>query len=141
MASGISASRNIGELLAVATSVPPQSFSGSAAVDGTSIDRFAHNDPQSCVLQLASGAVSGAPTSFSLSAQLQHSPDNSTWSNFGSAIQVTAADADASANVDLSGAAEYLRAVVTPSFTGGTSPSVLGQADIVLGGEQELPAA
>ncbi len=140
MSGGISSQRNIGELLAVVTAVPPQSFSGSGAVNGTGIDRYAHNNAASCVVHLSSGAVSGAPTSFTLTAQLEHAPDNATWSTFGASFDVTAAGADASQNVDLSGASEYLRVVVTPAFTGGTSPAVLGQADLILGGEQELPA-
>lgn len=35
---------------------------------------------------------------------------------------------------------QYLRAVITPSFTGGTSPAILGFAEIVQGGPpQQLP--
>jgi hypothetical protein len=35
---------------------------------------------------------------------------------------------------------QYLRAVITPSFTGGTSPAILGYAEIVMGGPaQQLP--
>lgn len=138
MAGGLSISRNIGEMLAVVTAVVPQSFSGSSAVDGTGIDRYAHNDPQSCVLHCGTGAVSGAPSSFSLTVQLQHAPDDSTWANYGSSFTVAVASSDGSQNIDLSGANEYVRAVVTPAFVGGTSPSVLAFADIIFGGEQEL---
>lgn len=140
MSGGISGTRNIGEQLAAVTSVAAQSISGSSAVNGTGIDRYAHNDAGSCVLHAAVGAVSGAPTSFTLTVQLQHAPDNSTWSNYGSSFQIAAASTDGSLNIDLSGAAEYVRAVVTPAFTGGTSPSLLAYADIIFGGEQELPA-
>jgi hypothetical protein len=140
MAGGLSSTRNIGEMIATVTSVAPQSFSGSSAVNGTGIDRYAHNDPQSCVLHLSTGALSGAPSSFSLTAQLQHAPDDATWTNFGGTVAVTAAATDASLNLDLSGAAEYVRVVVTPAFVGGASPAVLAQADLIFGGEQELPA-
>jgi fibronectin-binding autotransporter adhesin len=33
----------------------------------------------------------------------------------------------------------YLRAVITPSFTGGSSPAILGYAQILLGNDQQLP--
>lgn len=140
MAGGVSLDRNIGEQLAVVTAVTPQSFSGSGTVNGASVDRYGHNTPLSCVVHLSTGAVSGTPSSFTLTAQLQHSPDGTTWSNFGSSFALNAANSDASQNVDLSGAHEYLRVAVTPAFTGGTSPSVLGQADLILGGQLELPA-
>jgi uncharacterized protein YcfJ len=33
----------------------------------------------------------------------------------------------------------YLRAVITPSFTGGSSPAILGFAEIIMGGAAQLP--
>ena len=35
----------------------------------------------------------------------------------------------------------YLRAVVTPAFTGGSSPAILGFAQILLGNDQQVPVA
>jgi hypothetical protein len=34
---------------------------------------------------------------------------------------------------------QFLRAVVTPAFTGGTTPAILGYAQILLGNNQQLP--
>jgi hypothetical protein len=34
---------------------------------------------------------------------------------------------------------QFLRAVITPAFTGGTSPAILGYAQILLGNDQQVP--
>jgi hypothetical protein len=36
---------------------------------------------------------------------------------------------------------QFLRAVITPAFTGGTSPAILGFAQILLSNDQQLPVA
>lgn len=146
MAGGISQTRNIGELISARQNLPAQSFSGAGSVNGGNIDRQTLNEPQSCVLHLMAGAVSGAPTSFTLSAQLQSAPDNGagapgTYANYGAAAtNITAASTEVSQNIDLSGANRWIRVVVTPAFVGGTSPTVLAAAEVIFGGEQELPS-
>jgi hypothetical protein len=133
--------RNIGALIVLATSVQPQSAS-AGAVNGGSIDRFAHSVPGSCVLHSIVGAVSGAPSATSVITKLQHAPDNSTWTdykpdgvNVATIPAITAATTEASLNVDLTLAARYIRAVSTVSFSLGTTPAALIAADVALGGE------
>lgn len=149
MAGGISTDRDIGELLsvrAVSGGVAPQSLSGSTVVSGGAVDRYTLNDPQSCVLHVAGGVVTGAPTSATVEAILRHAPDNGSgspgsWANYASAtIDVTSGAAEASVNVDLSGANRWIDTTLTPAFTGGTSPTAPAQATVVFGGGQELPA-
>lgn len=138
---------NIGAYVVVATSVAPQA--ASASVNGSGIDRFAHNLPLSCVLHQVLGADSGSPSSFSVQTKLQHSPDDSTWADYdapGSSTvaetaALTAVSTENSVAIDLSSADRYVRAVTTISFTGGTSPTIDVAADIVFGGEPLAPAA
>ena len=138
--------RNIGAMLAIITSVEPQS-SAAATVNGASIDRGAHSMPGCCVLHTAVGAVGGAPTTTSVISTLQHAPDNSTWTaykpdgvNNAAAAAVTAQNTESSLSVDLTLAYRYIRVSTVVAFTGGTSPTVLVNADVVLSGENTLAA-
>ena len=136
---------NVGSYVVPVTSVFPESAS-VGTINGASIDRALHNMPQSCVLHQVVGAESGAPTTTSVQTTLEHSPDNSTWSNYviGTATQqtaaLTAANSENTAAIDLGGAYRFIRASTVVAFTGGTSPAALVAADIVLGGERELAA-
>ena len=143
--SDITTLRNIGSLVVPVTSVFPES-AAAGTINGASIDRTLHNLAGSCVLHQIVGADSGAPTTLSVQTTLQHSPDNTTWSNYqiASTTQQTAAltavSSENTAAIDLTGAARFIRAVTVVAFTGGTSPAVLVAADIILGGERELAA-
>ncbi len=141
----VATQRNIGAFVAVATSVQPQA--ASAAVNGGSIDRVSHSMAQSCVLHTAVGAESGAPSAISVSSVLQHSPDDTTWTNYlpdgvttAQSAALTAANTENGLAVDLTAAYRYIRVVTTPVLTGGTSPTVEVVADVILGGENTLPA-
>jgi hypothetical protein len=141
----VATQRNIAALVAVVTSVQPQA--ASAAINGGSIDRVSHSMAQSCVLHTALGAAAGSPTGISVVSKIQHSPDNSTWSdyepdgvNVAQSAALTAADTENSLAVDLTAADRYIRVVTTPTLTGGTSPTVELVADVILGGENTLPA-
>jgi hypothetical protein len=137
---------NIGAFVAVQTGVLPQA--ATAAVNGASIDRAAHNMALSCVLHQVLGAATGAPTGVSVVTKLQHSPDNATWADYtppgASSVAVTpaltAVSTENSLAIDLASANRYIRPVTTPTLTGGTSPTILVAADVVLGGEQLLPS-
>jgi len=138
--------RNIGALLSVVTSVEPQS-SAAATINGTGIDRQAHSMAGCCVLHQAAGAVGGTPTTTSVVTKLQDSPDNSTfsdykpdWVNVATNAALTAANTENSLSVDLTAANRYIRAVTTVAFTGGTSPTALVAADVVLSGENTVDA-
>jgi hypothetical protein len=143
--SSLTAIHNIGSYVVPITSVFPES-AAAGTINGASIDRALHNMPQSCVLHQVVGAESGAPTTASVQTTLEHSPDNSTWSNFqiGSTVQqtaaLTAANSENTASIDLAGAYRFIRAQTVVAFTGGTSPAIQVAADIILGGERELAA-
>ena len=127
--SDITTLRNIGSIVVPVTGVFPQN-AAAGTINGASIDRTLHNMAGSCVLHQVVGAESGSPTTASVQTKLQHSPDNSSWSNFeiGTTVQQTAALSAASsentAAIDLTGAYRFIRAVTAVAFTGGTSALV-----------------
>jgi hypothetical protein len=134
--------RNIGAYIVPITSVDPQSSTGGT-IDGTAIDRAAHGMPGSCVMHQRVGALSGTPSTTSVISTLQHSPDDSTWTNYtdpdtgavASTAALTAATTGDALAVDLTLAYRYVRIVMVVAFTGGSSPSALVYADIIVGGE------
>lgn len=137
--------RNIGFNIATRGSVFPQS--ATAAVNGSWVDR---NTPGgqialSCQVHAMRGVTSGSPTTATLALKLQQSAtgpsDGTDATDFSTAPTTLSADGtDLLLNVSLSGAQRYVRAVATPAFTGGTSPSMMIAADIVLGGVAQEPA-
>jgi hypothetical protein len=139
---------NIGAFISPVTSVFPQSSTGGT-INGSGIDRLAHNFPLSCVLHQIVGGDSGSPSAISVQSTLQHSPDDSTWTNYtpdgaasaAATAAVTTVNTGAGVAVDLSGADRYLRVVTVVTLTGGTSPAALVAADLIFGGEPLLPAA
>jgi hypothetical protein len=81
---------------------------------------------------------------------LQESADGSTnWANaldntgtvIGFSLNCLSAQAENAARIEGLGLnrKRYLRAVITPAFTGGTTPAILGVADIVLGEALQRP--
>lgn len=136
--------RNIGSLIKPVASVRPQA--ATATVNGGSVDRIAHNLPLSALMRTALGAVTGAPSSFTVQAKVQDSADNSTFADYaplGTVIQgavLAAANSDDLVPVNLSSARRYVRVVETIAFTGGTSPTIEIAADLILSGEQEIDA-
>jgi Flp pilus assembly protein TadG len=130
------------------TSVKPQSVSGSSAVNGVSVDTLGYDNAK---LHAFGVAASGSPSGASLAVKLQESADGSTnWADaldntgvgIGFTLTTTAADAVNAARIEglNLNRKRYLRAVVTPTFTGGTSPASQFYAEIVFGGDaQQLP--
>ena len=137
--------RNISALISLVTDIAPETSSGGT-INGTAIDRLQHGLANSCVLHQMVGAISGAPTAASVQTKLQHSQDDSTWSDFQingttqATAAITAANNDGSVGIDLTTAYRFIRAEMTVAFTGGTSPAALVASDLVLGGERALPA-
>lgn len=130
---------NIGAHVRTKRAVSPQA--ASEAVNGTVIDRDGFG---SCQLAVTTGAASGSPTGISVAAKLQHSDtdDGNGMEDFDDVViePVTAINSEARVNADLAGAKRYVRVVVTPTLTGGSSPEVEVAAVLVLGGATELPA-
>ena len=111
---------------------------GTSAETGVSIDRTSYS---SVIVDVAYVAT-GAPTNTAVSVQLQDSADNATFANFGSAALASASAVAGIASLGkaLSGARQYVRAVVTPTLTGGSSPSITLAAILRLFGPDRLPA-
>jgi hypothetical protein len=129
------------------TSLPAQSFTGSSAVDGTKVDTLGADN---AVIYANGAEASGSPSAASLVITLQESADGSTnWANandntgtvIGFTLNVLSAAAENVARIEglNLNRKRYLRAVITPAFTGGTSPAILGFAQIILGNEGQLP--
>jgi hypothetical protein len=131
------------------SSIVPQSISGSSAVDGVSVDTEGYDNAK---LHVYSAEASGSPSAAVLAVTLQESADGSTnWSNAldntGEVIGFSLSGLQAAAGVNAArieglnlNRKRYLRIVVTPTFTGGTSPAALVYGEIVFGGGvQQLP--
>jgi len=136
------------DLLVGGVSVAPQSFTGSTAVNGSSVNTTGNTD---AAIHAYGAAASGTPTSGALVVTLQESATGTSgWSNaldntgavIGFTLTCTSALAENLARIEglNLNRKQYLRAVITPAFTGGSSPAILGFAEIVLGGPaQQLP--
>lgn len=127
-------------------SLTPQSVSGSTAVDGNSVDTEGYDN---AAIHVYADAASGSPTAATLAVTLQESADDSTWTtatdntgtDIGFTLTVTSAAAENVARIEglNLNRKRYLRAVVTPSFTGGTSPASIVVGEIVLGNAESRP--
>jgi hypothetical protein len=113
-------------------------------VDGAAIQLVGPGyDYQSGVLVVGVGAATGTPTSFSVAADIEDSPDGTTsWAPVSgtSITPITANNGQASVKFNLRGTRGYIRAQVTPTFVGGSGPAIPLTATIVLGGATEHPA-
>jgi hypothetical protein len=128
-------------------SVVPTSFTGSTPATGNKVDTIGGDN----AAVYASGATaSGSPATATLAVKVQESADGSTaWTdaldNTGTAIGFTlncqAAAADNVARIEglNLNRKRYLRVVITPAFTGGSAPAILGFGQIILGNETPLP--
>jgi hypothetical protein len=121
-------------------SVRPQA--ATAAVNGTGVDTMGFS---SAMIVVENGAATGAPTTQTVDAKVQESADNSTFTDVTGATitQMTASSKSAQIRVEGLGTSRlrYLRVVVTPAFTGGTTPAALISANILLGRAQNEPVA
>jgi hypothetical protein len=139
--------RNIGAYAVVVPGIAPQSSTGGT-INGTGIDRQAHSMADSCIVYQSAGAITGAPSAASVVTTLQHSSDNSTWSNYtdpntnavASTAALSAQNTSGNLAVCLTSAKRYIRAVTVVTLTGGTSPAALVGVDLVLAGEDRLAA-
>jgi hypothetical protein len=122
------------------------STAATAEVDGAAIQLIGPGyDYQSAVISVAVGTPSGSPTSFSVAANIQDSPDGSTsWADFnlpsGQITPIAAANGQATAKINVRGSRGFIRAKAVPTFVGGTSPAIPIAATVVLGGTTEHPA-
>lgn len=124
---------NIYDNVAVGVSLNPQAISGSSAVNGSGVDTKNYRDAMAVI---RTGATSGAPDSFSIAGKVQDSADNSSFADVTGLTftAITAVSTTGLLRLNLMGdQRRYLRIVVTPTFSGGTSPSVELFGVILLG--------
>lgn len=133
------------------SSVAIQSLTGSSAVNGDSIDTLQGFIAESIMVHVRTEISSGSPSAATVAWKLQESSDNSTWAdaqdNTGTVIGVTLntknVAQDSYARVEgiglyngataapFGGRKRYLRIVLTPAFTSGTSPATLAYAEFL----------
>jgi len=121
--------------------LPPQAISGSAAVDGTILDRL---NIGSAKLILERAVVTGAPSAAALAVIIQHGAaanlsDATTFVTLETALNVLLAGLTEYL-LNLEGAKRYIRVVVTPTYTGGTTPGNIACGEVLFGDYAEDPA-
>lgn len=134
---------NIGAGLKVVTGLVPLD-NAAGTRNGTGIDRATPGGAiaHSCVVFGHNGAASGTPDSWTSIYKLQHSSDNSSFSDYGDAgTTITADNGSVQIDIDLRAAKRYIRVVETIAFVGGTTPKVEGAAVVVLGGFVNNPVS
>lgn len=125
--------------------VPASAIASATTVNGTGFDRTGF---LSCVLAVNVGAVTGTPATATVAAKIQDSADNSTFADFvpnTGAASIAAQDVHTAGgffavNVNLLGARQYIRAAITTTLSGGSSPTIPAGAAIVCGGAITEPA-
>lgn len=131
------------------SSIIPQSLTGSSAVDGVAVDTLGYDNAK---LHVYAAEASGAPSAASVVVTLQESTTSggtyaNALDNTGTVIGFTLSGLQAAAGVSAArieglnlNRKRFLRIVVTPAFTGGTSPAILAYGELVFGSNaQQLP--
>jgi hypothetical protein len=127
------------------TLTPPLSLTANTASGSATLSNFSTNTglyvgqavsgtgiPSGTVIIALNVAASAANTTATMSA-------NATSSNTSETLTLAAEGEARIEGLNLN-RKQFLRAVITPSFTGGSSPAILGFAEIVQGGPpQQLP--
>lgn len=138
--------QGIGGELKLAIGVEPAARA-AGTVNGPAIDRLGLD---TAVLEAIAGAVTGAPSAQTLDVKLQQSADGSTgWTDFvpvtgtpasGAVAQVTTVSSRKRKTISLRKAQRYIRVVQTVGFTGGTAPTWLCAAHVVMAAPDTAPA-
>jgi hypothetical protein len=108
--------------------LPGVDLSGTTAANGSSLD--CDNMIGSVHGLFAVGAATGSPTSFTVTCKLQESADDSDWSDVATQTALVL-DADGEVGI-IRGVRtmRYVRAVATPAFVSGSSPTAPVAAQI-----------
>jgi hypothetical protein len=118
-------------------------FSGAAtgAVTGAAVRRVGEVfNYASGQLVVGTGAATGTPTTISVAGKVQDSADGSTnWNDVAGAsiTPVIVENGTGKINFIARGCQAYIRAVVTPAFTGCSSPAIPAVGILVIGGNSE----
>ncbi|MFA5080297.1 MAG: DUF1521 domain-containing protein [Candidatus Paceibacterota bacterium] len=129
--------------LAILSKISIRPVNASSVVEGVAIDTIGFN---SAMVTIENGAVTGSPSSYTVDGKVQESDNGSTgWVDVtGATITQIVAD-NKSAQIPIEGLGlnrkRFLRAVVTPAITGGSTPKALVSATILLGDAIQEPVA
>lgn len=113
----------------------------TAAVTGNILDRLGAASGK--IVLANSAEIEGSATAATASVVLQHS-DSSSFATYETFATLASAEDIFTAGsrgyeLALEGAKRYLRLVVTPTYTGGTTPNNYISADLILGDYDEDP--
>lgn len=113
----------VNSLVKTTSNVPGANLSGTTADNGDSVDCQPGEGPVHGAFQLA--AATGSPDSFTVTCKLQESDTGSgNWSDLATQTSLVL-DADKEAGLVRGVRTKrYVRGVMTPAFTGGSSPAV-----------------
>lgn len=139
--------RSIYDNVAITQSLAPQSVAGSSAVNGLAVDTKGF---VTAMLSAYAGVTSSNPSVATMTYKIQESATSggtytdaldNTGTVIGGVATVNAAAASVVARIEGLGLnrKRFLRIVVTPAFTGGTSPASLLDGQIILGRAFQLP--
>jgi hypothetical protein len=135
------------------SSVALQSLTGSSAVKGTGIDTQVANPLEAILIHIRAEIASGTPDAATVAWKLQESVDDvdgdygdakdNAGNTIGATLDVHTAAKDAFARVEglglyngataapFGGRKRWLRIVLTPTFTNGSSPAILCHAQYI----------
>jgi len=131
----IARQRNIGAWLRPFKGVFQDAANG--LITGDAVDR---NGDLSCSVITQIGDAVGAPTSYIVTAEVEHSIDGSTnWVTLKSGTALVTNGDIGQLDVDLSSAFKFIRIIVEPVFIGGTAPTINIASIGVLSGSAEYP--
>jgi hypothetical protein len=123
----------------------PQNVSGSGATYGPAIDRKGYG---ACVLNFLTGALAGTPTNVLYTFGLEESAtETGTYAavtlsgNTLSGVAANIPGVNTEVNVDLKARKRWVKPIVTPTWTGGSSPYGIVGCVVVLGEADVRPAA
>lgn len=122
-----------------------QAAAASFSLTGLTFDRGA-GDFQSFLAGVSLGAATGSPSAVSVTAKLQESSDDSTWTdvvadgiNATVTVAVVAVNTQGFFAIDASRLKRYVRLVFTVALTGGSTPTILMDAKFMAGGSVSIP--
>jgi len=144
----------VGDSIKTLVAFTPRALSGEVAHDGDVVDRRGY---ESAVFTLVAGKYSSTPTAIDVTVAVHEcatedgsfaavtDPTDATNTAYGTArisgeVATAVKDADAEINIDLHSHARYVKLVVTPDFTGGSSPTLFFGATVALGEPSVKPA-
>jgi hypothetical protein len=133
------------------SSVAIQSLTGSSAVNGDSVDVAQSFIAESLMVHVRAEIASGSPTAATVAWKGLESSDTATFADaldntgtvIGATLNVKTVAQDSYARVEgiMLNRKRYLRLVLTPAFTSGTSPAILAYGQLIgtPGSGQQFP--